>query len=398
MGFPVTILGVTYNLSDFTGLGYVTNLPAIITRINNCATAYLPSSASTTSMAVSLSTRSVTVATNSLFEVGNFVTCFYDSTNYMYGIVTAYTPSTGVMTFEPRVAVGAGTYATWQVAQAPYLREHPAAVLGISEGGIGEQAFNTADLSLDRKAEFVSGFHLINLDASDLLLEPNHYEVSYGVPASGNAKLKGNAAINKSAVYLNGAAYAEVKDVGDKAFWSLGKKGYLSFYNCGDTYTLIRISGDSPTATENYKFRMGMLTNNAANLSNHEDYGAFGVELTYGTELTVRYFCNLPGVSSEASFSLSLNGFSTFYNEFCIRYNHLNKELTMGINYTSVYEGGGAFTVNLEPFFEKLKALGGSFRVSNMLRPFVYMEKTVGTAVKAVGFQEFQTKQYLRRA
>ena len=397
MGFPVTILGVTYNLSDFTGLGYVTNLPAIITRINNCATVYLPSSASTTSMAVSLSTRSVTVATNSLFEVGNFVTCFYDSTNYMYGIVTAYTPSTGVMTFEPRVAVGAGTYATWKVAQAPYLREHPAAVLGISEGGIGEQAFNTADLSLDRKAEFVSGFHLINLDASDLLLEPNHYEVSYGVPASGNAKLKGNAAINKGAIYLNGAAYAEVKDVGDKAFWSLGKKGYLSFYNSGDLYAFIRISGDSPTATENYKLRVGLMTNNSPNIGNHEEYGALGFEVTYGTTTEIRHFCNLPGVSAEYSSSFTLYGFSAFLNTYCIRYVHLTKELLIGGNLDGNFNGEGYISVSLVPFLEKLKSLGGSFRASTMLRPFVYMEKTVGTSVKAVAFEEFQVKQFLRR-
>lgn len=159
-----------------------------------------------------------------------------------------------------------------------------------------------------------------------------------------------------------------------------------------------RISGDSPTATENYVLRIGFATNNAADLSEHDQYGAIGAEITYGTsDVRLRLFCNLPGVEKEYETGSAISSFGTSYNDFSFRYNHLNQELTVGV-LESVYSGSALLHVDLSPFIEKLTTLGGSFRTSMLLRPFFYMKKTVGTAVKAVGFQDFEIQQHLRRS
>lgn len=395
MGFPVTILGVTYNLADFSGMGYLSAFSDIITRLEECSVSNLPSGPSTTSLTVSVATKTLTVPVDSLFEPGNFVAIHYDPTNYMYGVVSTYTASTGVLVVEVKVAVGAGTYASWKVSQAPYLRLAPVVPIGVMDGGTGEQTFGVASLTIDRKLLYQSGFHFINLDASDNLLPPNYYETSDGVAASGNSKLKGNANITKDTQRLSAGAYAEVKDVGDETFWSVGKVGYLSLQNTGDLLTAIKFSGDSPTTAENYKLRFGLVTNNAPNLSNHENYGALGVEISYGdVSVTIRYFCSLPGVVKELVSIYSMPAIGASEVEIGIRYNHLNEELTIG--YTPY--GEAAFTVDLSPFIAKLATLGAGFRASNLLRPFLYMTKTSGTAVKAVVFETMQVKQYLRRA
>lgn len=392
MGFPITIHGVVYNEADFLGQGYVTALPAVLTRLNDCVSTYLDKANSTTSVLMGTGAKVFTVPANSMFKVGQYVSVYSTVTQYMFGYITAYTHSTGSLTIDIVQVVGAGTLSSWTISRASHMKIYPSVPLGIHAGGTGEGTFNSLALEFNPRAVYRSGFNLINLDASDLLQAPYYYTVSDGVAGSGNAVLKGNAAVNKSAISLTSAAYGQVEDVGDKVFCSLGELGFLSLYNSGDLSALVRISGDSPAATENYVIRIGLATNNAAALSDHEQYGAFGVEVTYGTaSIRYRYFCKLPGVEEETEGDTTLYGFGTSYKPFSLRYNHLNQELSMG-------GFGGGIVMDLSPFIEKLRTLGGSFRAAMMLRPFFYMEKTVGTAIKAMAFQDFEIEQHLRRA
>lgn len=393
MGFPITIHGVTYNASDFAGLGYVTALAAVLTKLGNCSTSYLNYATSASSVLMGTGLKTFTVAANSMFQVGQNVVIYYNSTNYMYGYVTTYNVATGALEVSVTTVVGAGTYGAWTISRAPHVKYSPSVCLGIYEGGTGEGHFDATALELERSTVYRSGFNLMNLDASDFVQPPYYYTTD-----GATAVLKGNATVNKSALYLSSAAYGQVQAVNDQAFCSLGSTGFLSLQNCGDLMMSTRFSGDSPTATENYVMRIGFATNNAADLSEHEQYGAFGAEVTYGdSSVMLRLFCNLPEVEKEYESTYSVSAFATNYNDIAFRYNHLNQELTIG-TLAAVYAGTASLHVDLSPFIEKLKALGGSFRTSMLLRPFFYMKKTVGTAVKAVGFQDFEIQQYLRRS
>ena len=61
MGFPITIHGVVYNEADFLGQGYVTALPAVLTRLNDCVSTYLDKANSTTSVLMGTGAKVFTV-------------------------------------------------------------------------------------------------------------------------------------------------------------------------------------------------------------------------------------------------------------------------------------------------------------------------------------------------
>lgn len=96
------------------------------------------STTSTTSLAVSTGSKTLTVGTNLNYLSGDVVYIQYDATNYMRGTVTAYTNATGSMSVTVTSIVGSGTYTSWKV--------RPDFVKG--EYG-GDNVYSTRGLNLD---------------------------------------------------------------------------------------------------------------------------------------------------------------------------------------------------------------------------------------------------------
>jgi hypothetical protein len=69
---------------------------------------------STTSLTITTGTQTLTIQTGKTIVTGMFMTCAYDSTNYMYGSVVSYSGSTLVLNITD--TMGSGTYAVWSVA------------------------------------------------------------------------------------------------------------------------------------------------------------------------------------------------------------------------------------------------------------------------------------------
>jgi hypothetical protein len=73
------------------------------------------STTSTTSLAVSTGSKTLTVGTNLNYLAGDVVYIEYDATNYMRGTVTAYTNLTGSLSVTATSSVGTGTYTSWKI-------------------------------------------------------------------------------------------------------------------------------------------------------------------------------------------------------------------------------------------------------------------------------------------
>lgn len=85
------------------------------------------SATSTTSLAVSLGTKSLTVQTGKSFVVGMSVKIAYSATAtiWMHGDVTAYDPLSGALVVVVTVISGSGTYALWTVSLSAPIADNP---------------------------------------------------------------------------------------------------------------------------------------------------------------------------------------------------------------------------------------------------------------------------------
>jgi len=70
---------------------------------------------STTSLAVSNGTKSLTVGTGLSYTTQQSIVVAYDPTHHMHGVVTSYNSSTGAMVVDIQQHTGSGTYASWTV-------------------------------------------------------------------------------------------------------------------------------------------------------------------------------------------------------------------------------------------------------------------------------------------
>ena len=70
---------------------------------------------STTSLAISNGSKSLTVGTGLSYTTQQAVIIAYDSSNHMHGVVTSYNSGTGAMVVDVQQKTGSGTYASWTV-------------------------------------------------------------------------------------------------------------------------------------------------------------------------------------------------------------------------------------------------------------------------------------------
>ncbi|MDO9140943.1 MAG: DUF1566 domain-containing protein [Methylobacter sp.] len=76
------------------------------------------SATSVTSMAIGLGAKTLTIQTGKLFAIGQFVTITRtsDTTNYLFGKITAHNSGTGELTINAEQIGGSGTYTDWTIA------------------------------------------------------------------------------------------------------------------------------------------------------------------------------------------------------------------------------------------------------------------------------------------
>lgn len=70
---------------------------------------------STTSLALSNGTKTLTVATGLSYTTQQDIIIAYDATHHMHAVVTSYNPSTGVLVADVSQHTGTGTFASWTV-------------------------------------------------------------------------------------------------------------------------------------------------------------------------------------------------------------------------------------------------------------------------------------------
>lgn len=121
MAFSVTLAGKTFTEASFQGNAYADEtdgFPAALQKIvEHVANAWVTTS--TTSLAIGLGTKSLTVDAEKPLAVGQNVTIARTSapaTSSMFGRVTAYNGETGAMTVEVETYTGTGTFTDWTVS------------------------------------------------------------------------------------------------------------------------------------------------------------------------------------------------------------------------------------------------------------------------------------------
>jgi hypothetical protein len=72
---------------------------------------------SSTSVAIGTGSKTFTVATSLNFAVDENVTVYYNSSNYMLGVITSYNSGTGVLVVNVIRTFGSGTYASWTISR-----------------------------------------------------------------------------------------------------------------------------------------------------------------------------------------------------------------------------------------------------------------------------------------
>lgn len=127
----ITALPTPAPARDQTPSDFVTNmdnwfgaLPTLVSEIDAAVTAFnfnATNTVSTTSLLISIASKSLTVETGKSLVKGMAVTIAYttDATQWMRGEVTSYNSGTGALEVNVRViSQNVGTYATWIISQA----------------------------------------------------------------------------------------------------------------------------------------------------------------------------------------------------------------------------------------------------------------------------------------
>lgn len=119
--YPFTVNGVTYNLSDFQNLAYVTGLPNSMKDILRHALLDYSGNTGQT-LSVTTGSKSLTIAAGKAFQAGDNVTIGLASdpanpdASRMYGTVTSYNFSTGDMVVDVTSVTDSGSSTGWKVS------------------------------------------------------------------------------------------------------------------------------------------------------------------------------------------------------------------------------------------------------------------------------------------
>jgi hypothetical protein len=143
MAYPVTLNGRTYTSADFDGQAYVAGLPDALQDFVSHAGG-TASGTSTTSITIGTGSKVFTTQSNKQWAVGTplrIASTSAPSTNFMDGIVTAYSSTT--LTVNVVGVTGSGTIASWTISLGGSGYALPATV-AVANGGTGATAAATA--------------------------------------------------------------------------------------------------------------------------------------------------------------------------------------------------------------------------------------------------------------
>ena len=121
MPFPVTLNGITFNLSDFAPLGYVAALPASAEAMADTMLKDLTAT-SATSHSVTAGTITLTVQAGKGFIAG-MGAMLSDASNinrFAGGVIVSYNTTTGVLVVTREYGASTGTVTSWNVTGMPY--------------------------------------------------------------------------------------------------------------------------------------------------------------------------------------------------------------------------------------------------------------------------------------
>jgi len=150
MPFSHVLAGFQFTDANFAGTAYAneqTGFPKALEKIvEHVANAWR--SASSTSLTVGTGAKSLTVAANRPFAVGQPVriASTADPANvFMDGSITAYTDATGAMTVQVSSTKGSGTFASWMVSLGGFAQVVASpSPLPVASGGTGASTADTA--------------------------------------------------------------------------------------------------------------------------------------------------------------------------------------------------------------------------------------------------------------
>jgi hypothetical protein len=188
MAYPITLNGRTYTLADFEGQNYVDGLPDafedFVTHAGN-----LYSTTSTSSTVIGTGSKTFTVESSKPYQVGTplrITDSAAPSTNWMDGIVTAYSGTT--LTVDVVSYAGSGTKTSWNINIGGGATSYTG-TLPVAQGGTGATTASNARTNLDvySKSEADNRYVNISGEVSDFSLNGNNPSISFNDSNSSNS-------------------------------------------------------------------------------------------------------------------------------------------------------------------------------------------------------------------
>lgn len=391
MAFPVVIGPDTVLESSFLGTGYSVELLDLIEKLG-AYSSRLPYGTSTTSATIGTGVQTFVVETERLFIAGDLIRAYNSAGNYMEGSLTSYDEVTGSLEMDCTRAVGAGTFAVWNLVPSGTM----SVPVPMDRGG--SPATSIANLPkvlgiLDKNYTTVCESNFFTKFDSALPY-PFYSEVDGGtVESEGNsgALITGNYA---------GIIQLSVPASGAKAFLSYGQKGFLYLGDGGDMDYQARVL---PPVGDGVVARFGMMSDTLSNLGDQFSGFGFGFEITYYT-LGGYYVISMVVNDGESVYRKYLNYLTEgVIGDYCMRFSASDKTVRMGATMENVrnpydrtqqYE---PYIIDVSKFYARLNS-GAALKRAGLLRPFFYAENTGSTtAGRILPVDSFVTTRFLRR-
>lgn len=396
MSFPLVLGTNTITESSFLGTGYVSAIPDLAEKMASYFT-LPPWGASVSSLAISAGTKNFTLNNEAFLHVGQNVRLFNSLTTYMEGTVTSYTRSTGAMSVSVGLVAGAGTFSVWSIVPTGfYATPNP---LSVFRGG-------SPSLSLSKLKQSLGGF------SRECFMQPveTHFMEPYSAssPYPFYSELEGAGVISSEGNYsapISGN-YAGIwtmscTAVGDSAFLSYGKLGFVYLGEGGDLLYRARVLTPSFSSGETLVCRLGMMNGSSVGTDQFQSLG-FGFECLHNATTGQMDWYAVVHDGTQKFSSLIATSASEAPIELCARFCSSDKSVRVGNSLEAVRSshltGEQYLKVSLSAFFAKLEASSTSLKRATNMKPFFYVEKASGTASKRLSLDYLSVTRQVSRS
>lgn len=399
--YPFVLNGVTFNLSDFAGMNYLTGVPAALEQLIRQAIAKYGQNLSNTPT-FTTGSKSLTGLQNGLFAVGDYVLCYgVGFTAQMSGTVTVFNPVTGAMTVVMDAASGAGTGTTAivKLGETEKLRNLTSALEPLYGGtGAGgtftrtgadlHSVFGSARASMGASAwdamvqiydELVAAPESISGGQSFMHNQQNTpWYVTNASPTMDLGVGPTDGGIGKSAVGI----YLAINALSSQsAIMTYGDNGFLSCGRGRIVYdTVIRLAYDAKGA-----YRFGLKAEGSSRAINIFSYGGIGFELLPQNGGKFNYYVGANGVANRGTiFAVSQGPINTSYARFSFETDQEGTQVDFYIN------GAKCAT-----YVGDLPNAQSNYK--NLLYPAYEVSAVSGTAINGMLIDTIETRKSLSR-